>query len=336
MKKRDNYKFDDFITDDSFTKFAKGKSSSDWEQWLRENPDKSETAQAAKLFISNFRFKKKRVAPKKVSSEWLKLSERLALDKQNINGRLRTVTQMKSWRLAASLALLVSLLGGLLYSGGLFSESETYTIIEAPYGQIKRITLPDSTLVVLNSGTRLKYGSRFNKWKRNVVLSGEAYFDVSHSTFKTFEVQTSNNTVRVLGTAFNVMAYTNENTHKITLERGSVQVLGQVGSEQLKPKQAYVLQRTENLHKVVDYNDIAVFSAWRTGMVVLRNQSCMELTQKLERSHKMHFKVENEELKTTRYSGAFRTKDPITKILKVINATTPINYKVVGDTMFIR
>ena len=96
--------------------------------------------------------------------------------------------------------------------------------ITVPAGQRINITLVDGTNVWLNARTSLSYPVKFGKNNRQVVLDGEAYFDVTKDKSKPFIVQTDNYNVEVLGTQFDVNAYSETGEFETTLMSGSLKV----------------------------------------------------------------------------------------------------------------
>ena len=104
--------------------------------------------------------------------------------------------------------------------------------ITVPAGQRINITLVDGTNVWLNARTSLSYPVKFGKNNRQVVLDGEAYFDVTKDKSKPFIVQTDNYNVEVLGTKFDVNAYSETGEFETTLMSGSVKVASASDSKQ--------------------------------------------------------------------------------------------------------
>src|SRR5690606_15066526 len=100
-----------------------------------------------------------------------------------------------------------------------------YNELVVPYGKRMKLILSDSSIVHINSGTRLKYPVKFLKNKdRKVFLEGEAFFEVSKSKTASFIVNTDNIDIRVLGTRFNVSSYANDNSVYTVLVEGSVEL----------------------------------------------------------------------------------------------------------------
>ncbi len=147
-------------------------------------------------------------------------------------------------------------------------------VLSTPRGGTYAVTLPDGSTVWLNSATTLTYPSRFDDKERVVFLAGEAYFSVSAAKIP-FKVVSDGQEVEVLGTEFNVSAYTDEREITTTLVAGRVQVsggnMGGVGAgtpqgtntKQLKPGEQAV-NHAGTLH--VKQVDVHPYTAWKNGL----------------------------------------------------------------------
>ena len=165
--------------------------------------------------------------PEFVGNSWERLN--LRLEDQDSKGKPASKSKQKStWRklaVAASISILIitsGILGIQNYRTSQYSSTEHQ--ITVPYGSRSSIVLPDGSKVWINSGSTLTYGSNFNK-NREVVLSGEAYFDVKHQKNESFTVNTSDLRIRVLGTEFNVKSYPEEDIIETTLISGQLMLL---------------------------------------------------------------------------------------------------------------
>ncbi len=339
--KFENYKFEDFITNKSFCNFTKGKNADDiafWENWLASNPENIAIAKNAQEIIKITKINKQKLPLEFINNEWKKLNDNLESNNKKGNSNIFRITQFKVWKYAAAIIFLISVLSGLLFSDLIFNDSidVTYVEINVPNGKIKHIFLPDSTSVTINSGSMLKYASNYGNENRKIILEGEAFFDVKYNSAKPFIVHTSDNIIKVLGTTFNVMAYTNENIHKISLEKGEIKISNLEGySDILKPNQIYLLLRNKKEYKIIETSNITKNSSWKDGKIIFKNQRFIDIAQKLERYHNVTFRIENKKIKKCRYTGEFSINDSISKILKIINTTTPFEYKIINDTIII-
>lgn len=150
------------------------------------------------------------------------------------------------------------------------NDKIAYALLSTPEGGTYRITLPDGTTVWLNSASSLKYPIQFDARERVVELTGEAYFDVARRRDHMdtgdvpFKVVSVGQTVEVLGTEFNITAYTNEPETKTTLVKGVVQIINHESNlaKRLKPGEQTV-NRDGNI--TVKRVDVTQFSAWKDG-----------------------------------------------------------------------
>jgi len=144
--------------------------------------------------------------------------------------------------------------------------------LSTPFGGTYQITLPDGTKVWLNSASTLKYPSHFDDDERTVELIGEAYFDVTKVMEQKntkrkawpFKVISAGQTIEVLGTEFNVTAYTDEPETKTTLVEGSVQIVNHASKtvSQLQVGEQGI-NRGENI--TIKRVDVDQFTAWKDG-----------------------------------------------------------------------
>ena len=337
-----NYEFDDFVFDDSFINYATNKNQLDvakWEKLLSHNPQNKKTAIEAKLLVRHLHFKKQELPNDFVKNEWLKLRNRLNLNDINPPAKNKTIFNRKIWQYAAAIGLILFLVSAIYYLS-LTPKCEKvvdYHEVIVPKGEIKKIFLPDGTLVFINSDSKLKYDNCFYKKHREIILEGEACFDVKYNAKKPFIVHTQENDVTVLGTAFNIYAYPNENIFRASLERGKILVShNNENTVELKVNQTYLFIKNSKQSKIFETANVQSYSSWKDGKIVFRNQPFTDILRKLERSHNVTFSLQNKEVENCKYTGTFTTKDDINTILGVIKLTTPFEYKIVNDIVIIK
>ena len=112
--------------------------------------------------------------------------------------------------------------GVVTFSGSQEKVPTAYNTMIIPRGAEYQAVLEDGTRVWLNAGTQLKIPAAFEENERRVILSGEAYFEVTHESHRPFIVETDLGHVRVFGTEFNIRRYADETEIKTTLVDGSV------------------------------------------------------------------------------------------------------------------
>lgn len=197
----------------------------------------------------------------------------------------------------------------------LLSATNTITV---PEGQRVNLTLPDGTVVWLNARSEIVYPAVFSQSKREVQLNGEAYFEVTHNAKKPFVVQTQKCDIEVLGTRFNVEAYSDSDDFSASLMEGSVKVMDnsrRVAPVMLKPDQEVHLKGGKLLVSAIDDYD---HFRWREGLVCFKNVDFHELMTRFEKCYGISIVVENKNLKEYTCSGKFRISDGVDNALRIL------------------
>ncbi len=212
-----------------------------------------------------------------------------------------------------------------------------YNTIIIPRGGEYRLTLADGTRVWLNSETRLRYPVVFTGERRDAYLEGEAYFEVTR-TGKPFEVHCEGMAIRVLGTAFNVMAYRNEPVIQTTLVNGSVRVTSEMQLGQpvvLTPgRQAEMNVRTGN----IESREVSVESyvGWKDQLFVFDEENMESMMRKLARWYDVDITIESPVLREKTFYGVIRKYENISKILDMLKKTQNVDYTIKGRNIVIK
>lgn len=151
------------------------------------------------------------------------------------------------------------------------AEEPDLNMISTPRGGEYRVILPDGSKVWLNAGSSIKFPPVFRGKTRVVELRGEAYFEVAKNAKMPFKVKSRQAEIEVLGTHFNVRAYTDEKAMKTTLVEGSVKVRTLNSNATLKPGDQAVLQ--DYLMQVVHRVDVEEQIAWKNGLFQFKDAS---------------------------------------------------------------
>lgn len=171
----------------------------------------SDTAESLKKIDLYFQLKSVNT-----SEAWEKISPQI-----KDRGPYRIITIGKVLRVAAFALLLLST--GFLAREVLMKKTRSIQTAQNDFSHPTFI-LPDGSKVILNHGSSISYPRKFNASTREVVLKGEAFFEVVPNAEARFEVKTKNAVVRVLGTSFNVMAYDSNETVQVYVKTGKVEV----------------------------------------------------------------------------------------------------------------
>ena len=191
--------------------------------------------------------------------------------------------------------------------------------------EYKYMLLPDSTQVWLNAGSSLEFPDRFTENKREVFLSGEAYFDVRHADKIPFIIHTGNISTTVLGTAFNIKAYPGRKTIIVAVSRGKVKVSrgDELVATLTKGQQVKVSNRDADIAK----KNIAEtqVAAWQQGNMVYDDESFEDIIADLERMYNVNIKITNDAIRNLKVSTSFQREIGIEQALHILCKLTDTN-----------
>lgn len=209
-----------------------------------------------------------------------------------------------------------------------------------PFGKSSSLKLADGTVVYLNSGSRLIYPDHFTGKTREVILFGEAFFDVATLPGKTFVVSTNDVVVEVLGTMFNISAYPSDKMVETVLVKGSVRVTEHGGNKILRKE--YFLQPSEMASfnretretsvKPVDINN---YVSWHQGYLNFESIDLSRIVKRLERYYDISVRIENPMLGQLKISGKLKLKEDLDKVLNVVATTASLGLVKINDRYYV-
>ena len=213
------------------------------------------------------------------------------------------------------------------------SREERKNELIVPRGGEYQIVLADGTQVWLNSATKLIFPQNFTGKERRVVLSGEAFFEVARDENKPFIVETSRMDVKVLGTRFNVNAYTDNEMVSTTLVDGSVEVAS--GTQKpitLVPgEQAYGEAGELEKREV----NVRLYTSWIDGRFMFNNVELEEIAKQISRWYDVEIFFTNENVKKIRFTGGMVKFKPLDDLIRMIESTSSVCFSVKGRTIVI-
>lgn len=226
------------------------------------------------------------------------------------------------------------------YSNISTSEKLVYNTLSVPYGKRFKIILSDGSKVHLNAGSSLKYPVKFlNGKERYVVLSGEAFFDVSHDKENPFVVASGDMNVRVLGTKFNVTAYKESLKINTVLVEGSVSLYSALdkyndeSSTLLNP--GYKATWNNSKEKInIEKVDTSIYTEWMNGKLVFRKLLFKDIIQKLQRHYNVSIKNNYKELDEQIFTAIFDV-ETIEEVLESFAEDTYFDYEINGSQIII-
>jgi hypothetical protein len=193
-----------------------------------------------------------------------------------------------------------------------------------PYGKQSKVTLADGTTVWLNAGSQLLYSSRFEDDKREVYLSGEAFFDVTSNPSQPFHVIISDMRIKVTGTRFNVTSYPGDQTSQTILLSGKVSAKENktfAREIDLNPGERITYNKEDRLIEK-DKVNIELYSSWINGYLMFEDETISEVLKKLERFYNQKIIVEGNGKKTL-FTGKLDLAEELHQVLENISFSIP-------------
>ncbi len=210
-----------------------------------------------------------------------------------------------------------------------------YNKMVVPRGGEYILQLSDGTKVHLNADTELKYPVNFSTTKREVYLKGEAYFEVTKNAKKPFIVHTYGSDVKVLGTSFNLKAYSDESLIKTTLIEGKVEVQGGNNSRILIPGQQSALNKNTN-DIIIKKVNTAIYTAWKDGRMIYNETPLSDILNDLSRWYDFELFYMNKSLKDIPFSCNIEKYDNIEQILFLMKNTKKVDFIVKGNIITVK
>ena len=322
-----NFSSSDFICDEFFQKWLiqpDEQTNEFWNKWLLEHPAKRAAVEEAREFFFNIKFKENFPTEEQVIKS---LEKNLAVinalderrDKKFLVFSLRQIARI------AAVFIIMSLMGGGFYY---YYLNEKVTV-STSYGEIKKIVLPDSSLVILNAHSTISYSrNRWNDQIRNVRLEGEGYFNVKHlnkdendiKDTERFIVYTKDVNVEVLGTSFDVKK--RAQSTKVILETGKIKVSynNQDRPNSIMTPGQVIAYDPVNGPSIKSVNDPAIYTAWTKNELVLQDISVNEIGEYLQEIYGYQVVLEDTAIGNRKMEGTLLLDD-LQDVLFVLSNT---------------
>ena len=218
-------------------------------------------------------------------------------------------------------------------------EAVTYNTISTPRGGQYQIKLPDGSIATLNAASSLRFPTAFAGAERRIEITGQAYFEVAKDAAHPFKVAIMPadagshgpaQEIEVLGTEFDVMAYSDEAAQKTTLISGAVKVISGTQEKNLKPgQQARLSNKTgsPSLSVVTDPN-IEEETAWKNGLFQFDDASIQSIMRQAARWYDVDVVYADNVDKT--FVGKIPRRVSISTLLKILESTGWVHFVVDG------
>ncbi len=235
---------------------------------------------------------------------------------------------------------------GLLQYKADANEAELqYNIVQTPRGGKYQLVLADGTKVWLNASSRLRFPTVFSATERSVELDGEGYFDVKKNVRHPFSVKLKNGaSIKVLGTTFNINAYSDETDVKTTLLEGKISFESDTSSRVLLPgqqlrffqdqtaqSQTSTPSRIHSRTELYDDVDLEQAVAWTNDLFIFNSQHVTSIMRQISRWYDLDIKYDAT-FSSEKFSGIVSSKSNLSQVLKIMEEGG-INFKLEGKTL---
>lgn len=244
----------------------------------------------------------------------------------------------KAWGVAKRCAAAVSTIAACIAAAAVClhvlhgnSDGPIYAEYSVNPGMTGTLVLPDSTVVVLNGGSKLSYSKDFNHGTRDVRLCGEAYFDVTKNMKSPFVVHTGDNSsIMVYGTQFNVDAY-DGNSCVATLINGSIGFhytgkYGQSKELRINPGQKLSYSKDSDSVRVCETSGESEI-AWKDGRMLLASTPFSDILHILSKRYGVKFDVRDRKFLEYRFSGGYFTMNSLERTLETLRWSSSFDWE---------
>lgn len=319
------------ISDHSFVNYCLSKSAEDstfWDRWLEQNPEHREVTDKARQMVlllvdqpteDEFQIERTRL-----------LNHITAFNEQH-KPRVRRL-----WKAAVAAATIL-LVGAISYQVWMHRQDSQlantsnidWVAQHVPDKKMMHVALADGTTVKLFPGSNFSYPAAFQDSIREVKLDGGGFFEVKHNAEKPFIIHTDELAVRVMGTSFNMQAYTTDNQTKVALFNGKVLIEHQGKQQTLSPGQAFVWDKKSQSAQVESF-DVAQERQVSNGLVVFEHASYEEVARQLTRKYGV--KWQSDIAVQIQFSGTIH-QESLEDVLNHLTYTTDYRFTLQQDTV---
>lgn len=345
----ERYTLEDFVQDLDFRAWVAHNSPQHqafWETWIAEHPEQRSTIERARSMVESLKIKEVQIDDTDVQRAMERI--RNTIQQEELTPTSKTILHhnILRYRWLAAAALLC-LLTAIWWWFGRSAQNitETAEVIAQTQENVQKITLPDSSTVILQPYSELRYQRAFTE-QREVQLKGEGLFDVAHNPQKPFVVKGGQVVVTVLGTQFTVKAFDADRQTTVDVLRGKVAVSAQSEKDTdfaktpakqliLQPNQKAVFSKEDKkLEQTLIDQPIQFIAQDTIKQQVFEDTSVVTILDALEETYKVDLVYNTNALKNCIISTSL-TDEPLFEKLRAICKTIGAQYRIVGVQVMI-
>jgi ferric-dicitrate binding protein FerR (iron transport regulator) len=295
------------------------------EMWLQKDEENEKILlQSAQLYYADIT--KKRIESRNVTVAY-----------KNIFSRIRRKKHVFLFKRAVMTAAACALVLIGIFSGRWSVKEQAMNIqnitVQTNAGTRTMLTLPDGTEVILNSSSKLVYPSVFNGKERRVTLEGEGYFSVAHQPEHPFKIDIPGRgfEAEVLGTQFNLQAYSSDEELRAILINGSLRInysnsSGERTQTLLQPSDKAIFD-TKTKSLMVENVDTEYETAWIQGKLMFKETPVSEVLNRLSHYYNIAFEIKDKEIENYSFTGRLINLQ-LQEVLYYLSVSSGIEYKI--------
>lgn len=244
----------------------------------------------------------------------------------------KKIAHLSFLRIAAAITVLLAIGAGIFYINNYKNNRlEQWVRVDNPGTRIKSVIMPDNSTIWLNANSSISYSNLYNTAKRELKLSGEAFFQVSKNPQKPFIVHSGKLSTTALGTSFNISAYEKDQMVRVVLVTGKVAVdLKESFNDEhrviLTPGKMIEFENKNSRWSSTVINTASV-TAWRNSKLTFINEPLPDALRKIARYYQITIRFNEEELSRLHFDGVFSTTEEKDRVLKTVLSVYGLDYK---------
>ncbi len=352
--KQKKYSVEDFILDKCFLQWVLNPSKEIniyWEKYVRSHPGQIQLIKQARDIILKIPKIQYRLKEEEIHQIWEKIQQNkleVALPEVKVvpisgYATLQKYTYQQNWYhdyikfgryVASFLFICIAIISLFLVKENHQPATAENEVMhkQTPWGQKMTIYLSDGSEVILNSGSKIEYLQFFSETERVVNLQGEAFFNIAKDSLKPFKVITRDMVTRAIGTSFNVRAYAEEGSSRVSLASGKVMVYHDSTLQaQLEPGQSATMNSNSRSLEIENF-DLQQLLAWKDGILVFEDDDQEMVFDKLSKWYGVEFRFINNSPKYWNYNAEYKNLD-LENVLGAIAFAMDFKYRISKDNV---
>ncbi len=298
--------------------------------WMKDKNNRDEYEKAAGIWNSVSQGENK--AQLTVDEQWRELNNKLQEAQKNTTKKL-----YRNLAFAASFIGLVLFISYSVfnkpYDSKVAQQPAPARIIKTAAEGVKTDTLPDGSIIVMKQNSFINYSTDYNTTSRELVLTGESFFDVVANEKKPFIINIGDLKIRVVGTSFNVREVASDKFIEVQVHTGVVMMYARHKELMVQKGQSGIYHTHGDkliLKETIDENSVA----YATKSFSFNDVPFIEVCRYLEKAFNVHIQVDGEKFRQCRLTAQFNNKS-LVYIMDIISATLGSSYRKQGNIIYI-